>query len=107
MTTPENKNPEEQPCPVQSLLKILSGKWRSTIFRMALRAPLRFNTLLREIEGSNRQSLSTALKGLEDEGLLEKITISEKPLHIEYHLTSKGHSLVEIFQQLEQFSKAD
>lgn len=95
---------EKETCPAQRLLKILSGKWKSEIFRLAVDAPLRFNNLLRLIPGSNKQSLSVALKELEEEGLLEKTTIKLKPLHIEYHLTEKGKTLIPIFQQLEGLS---
>jgi len=95
---------EIETCPAQRLLKMLSGKWKAEIFRLAVGAPLRFNTLLRQIQGSNKQSLATALKELEEEGLLEKITIKLKPLHIEYNLTEKGKTLIPIFQQLEGLS---
>ncbi len=92
---------ETETCPAQRLLKMLSGKWKAEIFRLATEAPLRFNNLLRQIQGSNKQSLATALKELEEEGLLEKVTIKLKPLHIEYNLTEKGKALIPVFLQLE------
>ncbi|MDI9874206.1 MULTISPECIES: winged helix-turn-helix transcriptional regulator [Bacteroidota] len=102
MTT---KNQAENTCPAEGLLKTLSGKWKPQIFRFAVNGPIRFNTLLREIEGANKQSLATALKELESEGILHKVIISEKPLHIEYNLSERGQSLVPIFQQLEGIVK--
>ena len=102
MTT---KNQAESTCPAEGLLKTLSGKWKPQIFRFAVNGPIRFNTLLRDIEGANKQSLATALKELESEGILHKVIISEKPLHIEYNLTERGQSLVPIFQQLEGIVK--
>ena len=80
---------------------MLSGKWKPQIFRIALNGSIRFNTLLRQIEGSNKQSIAVALKELEEYGLLEKKVIKLKPLHIEYNLTEKGKSLIPVFQQLE------
>lgn len=100
MTTREPAQNDET-CPAQSLLKQLSGKWKPEIFRLALGGPLRFNSLLKQIKGSNKQSLATALSTLEEMELLQKVTVSEKPLHIEYHLTERGKQLVPIFQQLE------
>ena len=88
-------------CPAQGLLKLLSGKWKPEIFRLAVEAPLRFSSLLRQIEGSNKQTLAVALRELEEVGLLDKIVIQKKPLHIEYNLTEKGKSLIPIFIQLE------
>ncbi|SDC37321.1 winged helix-turn-helix transcriptional regulator [Niabella drilacis] len=100
MTT-RNLTQDAGTCPVQGLLKLLSGKWKPEIFRLAVEAPLRFSGLLRQIHGSNRQTLSLALKELEEIGLLEKVVIKPKPLHIEYHLTEKGRALVPVFLQLE------
>lgn len=99
MTT---KNIEEkETCPAQALLKMLSGKWKPEIFRLALNRPLRFSGLLRDIPGANKQSLAVALKELEKAGLLEKMIIKSKPLHIEYRLTGRGNSFIPVLQQLE------
>lgn len=94
---------DKETCPAQGLLKLLSGKWKPEIFRLAVEEPLRFNSLLRQIEGSNKQALSVALKELEQAELLEKVVIKRKPLHIEYNLTEKGKSLISVFKQLENF----
>ncbi len=102
MTT-NNKDRDSDICPAQALLKALSGKLKPEIFRFAVQAPLRFSSLLKQIKGSNKQSLSTALKELEEINLLEKNIINRKPLHIEYRLTEKGKSLIPVFQQLEDF----
>lgn len=101
MTTTKNKN-EEGTCPAQNLLKLLAGKWKPEIFSLAQAGSLRFNSLLRDLPGSNKQSLSTALKELEEVGLLNREVVSEKPLHVEYNLSDKGKELIPIFRQLEQ-----
>lgn len=100
MTTKETTS-EAEICPAQALLKMLSGKWKAEIFRLATESPLRFSGLLRSVQGANKQSLSVALRELEEDGLLEKITIKQKPLHIEYNLTEKGRQMISIFNQLE------
>lgn len=91
----------ENSCPAEGLLKMLSGKWKPQIFRMAVGGPIRFNMLLRQLEGSNKQSIAVALKELEENGILEKVVIKLKPLHIEYSLSEKGRSLIAVFRQLE------
>lgn len=100
MTT-DKKKENDAGCPAEGLLKMLTGKWKPQIFRLATDNPVRFTSLLRQLEGSNKQSLSIALKELEQHGLLEKKTVKQKPLHIEYSLTPKGQSLIPVFQQLE------
>lgn len=91
-------------CPAEVLLKMLSGKWKPQIFRLALDGSIRFNSLLRQIEGSNKQSIAVALKEMEEQGLLDKEIIKLKPLHIEYNLSEKGKSLISVFRQLENLS---
>lgn len=104
MTTPEN-TPNTTECPAQALLKVLSGKWKPQIFLQAASGPVRFNALLRDIAGSNKQSLAVALRELEENGLLDKTIVTPKPLHIEYNLSEKGKSLIPIFRQLEFVSE--
>lgn len=98
-TKKDDSNPEC--CPAEEVLKLLSGKWKPQIFRLAVEGPLRFSSLLRQIQGSNKQSIAVALKQLEEEGLLEKAVIKLKPLHIEYVLSERGKSMLPVFKQLE------
>lgn len=91
-------------CPAEGLLKLLGGKWKPQVFRLAVEGPLRFNRLLRQLPGSNKQSVAVALKELEEAGLLLKTVVKEKPLHIEYCLSEKGRSLVAVFTTLEGLS---
>jgi len=92
----------EEICPAEALLKMLSGKWKLQIFRLAVQEPVRFSVLLKRLEGSNRQSISLALKDLEEQGLLHRITVRQKPLHIEYQMTEKGSAMIPIFRELER-----
>jgi len=99
MTTPENA--PAQGCPAESLLKMLAGKWKPQIFQLAVGGPVRFSSLLRQLDGANKQTLSVALKELERAGLLARRTIQLKPLHIEYVLTERGNSVIPVLRQLE------
>lgn len=96
---------ENEICPAQALLKLLSGKCKPEIFRLAVDGPLRFSSLLQQIQGANKQTLSVALKELEEANILKKEIISAKPLHIEYALTEHGRAFVPVLQQLEDPGK--
>lgn len=102
MTTHTEQTGAEN-CPAEGLLKLLSGKWKPQIFRLAVDAPLRFNSLLRQLPGSNKQSVAVALKELEEAGILAKTVVREKPLHIEYALSERGRGLIGVFLGLEGF----
>lgn len=106
MTTPKRSDNEEV-CPAQGLLKLLAGKWKPEVFRAAVNGPVRFSELLRNIEGANKQSLSVALRELEEADLLLKEVIQEKPLHIEYRLTDKARTLIPVFKQLESVADGE
>lgn len=41
------------------------------------------------------------------EQLLVRLTVSDKPLHIEYHLTKKGQSLIAVFNELEKIKSLE
>lgn len=91
-------------CPAEGLLKLLSGKWKPQIFRLAVEGPVRFNSLLKVLPNSNKQSVSTALKELEEAELLIRTVVKEKPLHVEYTLSSRGRALIPIFTEIENLS---
>jgi DNA-binding HxlR family transcriptional regulator len=102
MTT--NNLPQgEASCPAENILKQLSGKWKPQIFRLALDGPVRFNSLLRQLQGSNKQSVATALKEMEEADILVKTVVQEKPLHIEYTLSERGLAMVSVFKSMEGF----
>lgn len=97
----EKVRADQNQCPAEGLLKQLSGKWKPQIFRIAVNEPIRFNSLLRQLEGSNKQSIAVALREMEEQDLLQKTVIKLKPLHIEYTLSERGKSLIPVFSQLE------
>lgn len=93
-------------CPAEDILKLLAGKWKPQILGLANSAPVRFNTLLRQLPGASKQSLAVALKDLEEAGMLEKRIVSIKPLHVEYTLSSMGKAVMPVFNQLSQLAYA-
>ena len=60
--------------------------------------------LFHNCRGKIKQTLSVVLKELEAVGILQKVVIRNKPLHIEYYLTENGISLIPFFKQLESLS---
>ena len=90
---------------VEEALNIILGKWKPIILlHLQLQGTRRFSDLKKRIPGISQKMLSSQLKELEEQGVLEKITVKLKPLHIEYHLTEKGKSLIPVFQQLEKLA---
>jgi DNA-binding HxlR family transcriptional regulator len=88
-------------CPREYLLKFLTGKWKSCIFRYATEGPVRFGQITRLLPEASKQALTNALRELEESDILERRVIKEKPLHVEYYLTELGHEFVPIFKAIE------
>ena len=97
LTTP----PADADCPAEAVLRSISGKWKPRIVRLATRGPLRFNQLVRDLKGSNKQAIAVALRELEKDGLLRREVVRLKPLHVEYHLTDRSCALVPLMSGLE------
>jgi DNA-binding HxlR family transcriptional regulator len=104
MTTGEAYSDIEH-CPAEEILKLLAGKWKPQILRLASQTPVRFNNLLKLLPGASKQSISVALKELEEGGILTKSIIRKKPLHIEYTLSEKGKLTLPVFVSLSEVQR--
>lgn len=90
----------EDSCPMEKALNILSGKWKLQIlWRLSVRER-RFNELKNELANISAKSLSTQLRELEADKMIERIVVTESPLKVEYHITMVGNSLKPFFKSL-------
>ena len=53
----------------------------------------RFSEIMGAIPNLSDRLLTQRLNELQEEGIVERIVIPEKPVRIEYHLTDKGQAL--------------
>ncbi len=94
-------------CPAEELLKSLGGKWKVHILHLTEDMPKRFSDYMRLLEGANKQSVSVALKELEEDNYLSKVIVSERPLHIEYSLTERARLVIPVLEKLHQSLNSD
>ena len=80
-------------CPVCRTADIVCGKWTMLIIRDLAEGSCRFCELERSLEGISPRTLSLRLRGLEEEGVLERRTYPEVPPRVEYALTALGESV--------------
>jgi DNA-binding HxlR family transcriptional regulator len=91
-------------CPINHTFKLVGKKFTMLIIRnMIHRDHKRFNQFL-EIEDINAKVLSTRLKEMEEDGLIERNIYPDKPVRIEYTITEKGRALEPILDQMSAFS---
>ncbi len=92
------------PKPLEQVASFLCKKWTLTIIvTIGNFGVLRFNDLLRRIDGITQKTLSERLKDLEEHNLISRKTFPEKPPHVEYSLTIKGKKLKEAVLPLYSF----
>jgi len=106
MKTAEYAPPEElKRCPIDNTFKIIGKKFTVHILReISMRNKTRFNEFLESVEGINSNTLSTRLREMEQNGLIERKIFHERPIRIEYYLTVRGQDVIPILEQMAAFS---
>lgn len=86
-------------CPVYSIIDFCSKKWAMHILRtIADHKTMRFSEIKEALPEINSRMLSERLTELEEEGLIDRTVIDEKPICIEYTITEKGADMRNIFK---------
>jgi len=90
-------------CPVLATAQIVSGKWTLLMLRDLGEGPRRFSELQRSLCGISPRTLSTRLRALEEEGIVQRREFAEMPPRVEYRLTAKGAALAPIVQAMREY----
>jgi DNA-binding HxlR family transcriptional regulator len=90
-------------CPVCRTADIVCGKWTLLLVRDLAEGNTRFCELERSLTGISPRTLSLRLRGLEEEGIVERRTYSEVPPRVEYALTEKGRALLPIIEGMRAY----
>ncbi|MBI2173121.1 MAG: helix-turn-helix transcriptional regulator [Candidatus Aenigmarchaeota archaeon] len=82
------------PRPLEQASAFLSRKWTlSIIVTIGNFGNLRFNDLLRRLDGITQKTLSERLRELEKYDLVERKAFAERPPRVEYSLTLDGQKV--------------
>lgn len=90
-------------CPVSYCLSKIGGKWKPVILYLIRKGGNRFGVLHRGIEGISKQMLTTQLRELEEDGILERIVFAEVPPRVEYKITKYGKSLFPVIDSMSRW----
>lgn len=85
---------------IEVFQNILKCKWALMIlnrFQNDIRRP---GELRRSIEGLSSKVMYERLKMLEENGIIERELVAEKPLEVQYRLTHKGKKIGQIIHQI-------
>ena len=82
-------------------LSLISGKYKMVILYCLMEFEIvRYNELKRYIGTISHKTLSTTLKELEKDQLINRKEYQQIPPKVEYSLSERGKSLMEILDQL-------
>jgi len=83
-------------CPLDGVIDTIGKKWGLLIINeVGNHGKLRFGELMAELKGISPSTLTTTLKDLGKEKLIQKESFNEIPPRVEYSLSSKGRELRE------------
>ncbi len=79
--------------PHRELLDQVLDKWSLAILGELCERPCRFNELRRAIPLVTQKSLTTTLRRLERNGVIERVVLDVRPVAVEYRITALGKTL--------------
>jgi len=92
-------------CPMQDAIAMIADKWKLLILIELSRASvLRFKELQRSLGTVSQKVLTSALRELEADGLVERTIYAEVPPRVEYRPTERVSKLLPILERLNDWA---
>ena len=93
-------------CPIQDAIASIADKWKILILMELSDTPvLRFKELQRRLGTVSQKVLTSALRDLESDGLVNRTVFAEVAPRVEYRATEAVHSLLPILDQLNTWAE--
>ncbi|MBY5416156.1 helix-turn-helix transcriptional regulator [Rhizobium sophorae] len=90
--------------PVRDLLSTIGSKWAILLIGLLQERPKRFSELKREVGDITQKSLTSVLRELEKDGIVDRIVTPTIPPRVDYRLTPLGHSLWKALEALSSWA---
>lgn len=90
-------------CPVTATMEIMGGKWKLLILHLINNDINRFGKMGMMLKDISKQMLTTQLRELERDGIIDRIIYPEIPPRVEYSLTAKGKTLLPIIELMKDW----
>lgn len=90
-------------CPVTATMSVIGGKWKILILYVICNEINRFGKMSMVLRDISKQMLTTQLRELENDGIIERRIYAEIPPRVEYFLTDKGKSLLPIIDMMKHW----
>lgn len=90
-------------CGLAVIREIIAGKWKPCLLNNIADGIRRPGDLQRHNPTATRRVLNQQLKELEEDGIVRRVIYAEVPPKVEYYLTEKGESLMQVIYSMEQW----
>ena len=85
-------------CPVRHVMDQIGDKWSILVLTGLKADSMRFSELKRAIPDVSQRMLTKTLRGLERDGLVDRMVTPTTPPRVDYNLTDLGCSLVKVLE---------
>ncbi|MGO4145282.1 winged helix-turn-helix transcriptional regulator [Paenarthrobacter sp. YAF11_1] len=92
-------------CPARQLLEAISSKWVTLVLLALEDGPQRHSELRRLIPGASQKMLTSTLRSLERDGLIDREVTASVPVRTDYELTRRGRSLLPIIFDMKEWAE--
>lgn len=93
-------------CPVEVTILLIGDKWKILILRDLMEGTKRFGELKKSIGTISQKVLTTQLRSLEDDGIVNREIFAEIPPRVEYSLTDLGYSLKSVLDVMNEWGNS-
>lgn len=87
-------------CPMHNVMRVLGGRWKIALLYFVHQEHNRFSLLQKKMPFITTKMLSSQLKELERDGLVNRKIYAEMPPRVEYSLTETGKTLLPVLEDL-------
>jgi len=87
-------------CPIESVMRVLSGRWPTLLLYYLKDGTKRFSELRRDNPTVSHRMLALELRKLEAAGIVRRIDHDGYPRRVDYELTAAGLRLVPLIDAL-------
>ena len=87
-------------------MRLIGASGKGSILWHLKDGPLRFNELARQLGGASKRIINERLKEMEENGLIHREVISERPIAVSYQLTDFGKTALGFLEDLKIWSES-
>jgi DNA-binding HxlR family transcriptional regulator len=93
-------------CPVEACTEVIGGKWKGEILFILFGGTKRYGELRKLIPDTTQRMLTTQLRELEEDGVIERKVYAQVPPKVEYSISKRGQALKPIIDAMWDWGKS-